>query len=349
MKLRKLFLFGLLGGFFLNSCSSDDDNVNPEPKPETGSYAEGIFVLNEGSQTAGTVTYLSEDLSTVAHEIYQANNDDDLGKFLQSMFFHEENAYIISNGSNLITAVDRNTFEVVGKVDSGLKVPYYAAVVGETAYVTNLAEVVNAPNDDYIAVIDLKNLEVTGTIALNAPAAKVLAEDGFIYVQNSSYGVGNTITVINSATNAVVKTLEVNDGLTDMEIENDYLYVLGTESFETIDLTTGQKVSEVIFTEDLQGVSNLEVEDGAAYFTLGNAVYTMAVGAAAGPAAPVIEYTSNSQWGKMYGFEVEDGRIYIGDAGDFASNGFIEVYTTSGEFVKKINVGVGPNGFYFND
>ncbi len=353
MKLSKLFLFGVLGGLFFNSCSSDDDNVDPQPEPEVGVYSEGLFVLNEGAQAAGTVTYISDDMETVENEIYQANNNDDLGMFLQSMFFHEDNAYIISNGSNLITAVDRNTFEVVGKVDSGLKVPYYAAVVGETAYVTNLAEVIDTPNDDYIALVDLKTLEVTGTIEIDGPASKIIAEDDFVYVQNSSYGVGNTITVINSATKDVVKTIQVNDGLTDMEIENDYLYVLGTGSFETIDLTTGQKVSEVIFSEELQDdikkVANLEVEDGTAYFTLDNAVYAIAVGATTSPSAPMIEYTSESQWGKMYGFEVEDGRIYIGDAGDFASNGFIEVYTTAGEFVKKINVGVGPNGFYFND
>jgi DNA-binding beta-propeller fold protein YncE len=349
MKLSKLFLFGVLGGLFFNSCSSDDDNVDPQPEPEVGVYSEGLFVLNEGAQAAGTVTYISDDMETVENEIYQANNNDDLGMFLQSMFFHEDNAYIISNGSNLITAVDRNTFEVVGKVDSGLKVPYYAAVVGETAYVTNLAEVIDTPNDDYIALVDLKTLEVTGTIELDGPASKIIAEDEFVYVQNSSYGVGNIITVINSATKDVVKTIQVNDGLTDMEIENDYLYVLGNGSFEAIDLTTGQRVSEIIFTEDLQGVSHLEVEDGTAYFTLSNAVYAMEVGATTSPATPIIEYTSDSQWGKMYGFEVEDGKIYIGDAGDFGSNGFIQVYTTSGEFLKQISVGVAPNGFYFND
>lgn len=348
MKLSKLFLLGLLVGLFLNSCSSDDDNVDPQPEPEVGDYSEGLFVLNEGVQAAGTVTFVSNDLEVVENEIYQANNDDDLGMFLQSMFFNEDNAYIISNGSNLITVVDRNTFEVVGKVDNGLTVPYYAAVTGGKAYVTNLNSF-DTSTDDFVAVIDLETLEVTHTIELNAAASNILEDDGFVYVQNSSFGTGNTITVINSATNSIVKTLEVNDGLTDMEIENDYLYVLGSGSFETIDLTTGQKVSELVLTDDLQGASNLEIEDGTVYFTLDNAIYAMEIGATTSPSAPIIEYTSESQWGKMYGFEVEDGRIYIGDAGDFASNGFIEVYTTAGEFVKKIEVGVGPNGFYFND
>lgn len=346
MKLKKLFLFGLFGAFFLNSCSSDDDSVDPEP--EQGAYSDGLLVLNEGAQAAGTVTYISEDLETVENEIYQANNNDDLGMFLQSMFFHEDNAYIISNGSNLITVVDRNTFEVVGKVDSDLVVPYYAAVAGGKAYVTNINSF-DTSADDFVAVVDLGTLEVTHTIELNAAASNILEDDGFVYVQNSSFGTGNTITVINSATNAIVKTIQVNDGLTDMDIENAYLYVLGSGSFQTIDLTTGNVVSEVIFADELQGVSKLDVEDGTAYFTLDNAVYSMQVGATEGPVEPIIEYSSNSEWGKMYGFEVEDGRIYIGDAGDFASNGFIQVYNTSGELLKQISTGVAPNGFYFND
>jgi hypothetical protein len=348
MKLKKLFLFGLLGAFFLNSCSSDDDSVNPEPEPETGAYSDGLFVLNEGSQAAGTVTYVANDLEVVENEIYQANNNDDLGMYLQSMFFHEDNAYIISNGSNLITAVDRNTFEVVGKVDSDLVVPYFAAVTGGKAYVTNINSF-DTSTDDFVAVVDLETLKVIDIIEQTSGASKILEDDEFVYVQNSSFGVGNTITVINSATNVIVETIEVNDGLTDMDIENAYLYVLSLGSFQTVDLTTGEVVSEVIFPDELQGVSKLDVEDGTAYFTLANAVYSMEVGATEGPTEPMIEYSSDSQWGKMYGFEVQDGRIYIGDAGDFASNGFIQVYNTLGELLKEITTGVAPNGFYFNN
>ena len=50
----------------------------------------------------------------------------------------------------------------------------------------------------------------------------------------------------------------------------------------------------------------------------------------------------------MYGFEVEDDRIYIADGGDFSSDSFIEVYSTEGNLLKNIRVGLGPNGFYFN-
>ncbi|UJH91967.1 hypothetical protein LZ575_04850 [Antarcticibacterium sp. 1MA-6-2] len=50
MKITRSFLFGMLGAFLLNSCSSDDDIVE---LPEEGSeYSNGFFVLNEGSQAA---------------------------------------------------------------------------------------------------------------------------------------------------------------------------------------------------------------------------------------------------------------------------------------------------------
>jgi DNA-binding beta-propeller fold protein YncE len=50
-----------------------------------------------------------------------------------------------------------------------------------------------------------------------------------------------------------------------------------------------------------------------------------------------------------YGFAVNGTRIYISEAAqDFSSDGKVFVYTTSGELLDEIPVGLGPNGFYFN-
>ena len=50
----------------------------------------------------------------------------------------------------------------------------------------------------------------------------------------------------------------------------------------------------------------------------------------------------------MYGFAVENDRIYIADGGDFSSDSFVEIYSLNGSLLKNITVGLGPNGFYFN-
>jgi hypothetical protein len=50
----------------------------------------------------------------------------------------------------------------------------------------------------------------------------------------------------------------------------------------------------------------------------------------------------------MYGFAVNDGKIYIADGGDFSSDSQIYIYSTTGTLLNPVAVGVGPNGFYFN-
>ena len=45
---------------------------------------------------------------------------------------------------------------------------------------------------------------------------------------------------------------------------------------------------------------------------------------------PIFKYTSTSQYGVMYGFAVENDKIYIADGGDFASNGKAYVYSLTG-------------------
>lgn len=348
MKTTKLFLSAILGAFLLNSCSIDDDSTTPEPVNE-GDYTDGFFVLNEGSQSAGTVTHISEDLQTLEQEVYSAVNDgDDIGQFAQSMFFSDEFAFIIGGGSNLITVVDRYTFELVGKIETGLQAPRYGAVVEGKAYVTNHAAW-DTNQDDYLAIINIEELEVEETIILGDYTETIIENDGLLYIENAAYGTGNAISVFNPATNSVERTINVSDGLNSIEIENNRLYALSSGELAVVDLSSGETVSEIPFSEEFAGASNVEVAGGNIYYTIGSAVYTIATEATEPAEDALIEYETSSGWGVMYGFEVEDDRIYIADGGDFSSNSFVEVYTTGGELLGKVDVGVGPNGFYFNN
>ena len=353
-RISKLLTMAIISGLFLNSCSSDDDIVDPvEPQPEEGAYTDGFFVLNEGNSGGGSVTFINNDLENVEQEIYKAANaGDDLGQYMQSIFFEDDLAFIISNGSNLITVVDRHTFELVGKVDSGLNVPRYGTVENGKAYVTNLAGFENADAtefDDYVAVIDLETLQVEETIALNAPAEYIVEEAGNIYVQNAVFGAGNTVSVIDAGSNEIVNIIETEETLNSIEIENGALYALSASKLEKIDLISGAVLDEIEINTDAGSAANLVVEDGIIYYTIGNSVFMMEENAEVAPEDALFSYTSNSDFGIMYGFEVEDDRIYIADGGDFSSNSFVEIYSLSGELLENIEVGVAPNGFYFND
>src|SRR5690625_618665 len=119
-RLGKCLILVFIGIFLLNSCSSDDDFMegpddgteNPSDKP----YENGFFVLNEGQfPNEGTVTFISDDLQTVEQKIFQEVNDGmELGNTPQSMFFDEDNVYIVTNSSNFIRVADRYTFKDKG-------------------------------------------------------------------------------------------------------------------------------------------------------------------------------------------------------------------------------------------
>lgn len=344
MKITQLFLFGMFAAFLFSSCSTEDEPVVEQP---AGDYAGGIFVVNEGSQSAGTVTFVGSDLQTVEQEIYAGVNEgDDLGNYVQSMFFTEELAFIISSGSNLITVVDRHTFELAGKIDSGLNMPRYGVAVDGKAYVTNQAAW-DTSEDDYIAIIDIATLTVEEPVILNAVAEEIMEGNGYLYVQNAAFGAGNQISIFNPSNKTIEGTITVGEGLNSMDVENNTLYALSSGKLEMIDLSTHTLISEIA-SEDLAGAQNLEVENGQLYYTIANGVYTIETGATAPASGPLLEYSSNSDWGVMYGFEVKEDRIFIADGGDFTSNSFVEVYSTGGALLENVEVGVGPNGIYFN-
>lgn len=365
----KFFVIAGLSLALFSSCS-DDDDFNPESgienpdegdpdegqDPQESPYGNGFFVTNEGVQSAGTITHISSDYQNVEQEVFTSNNPDaeDLGMFIQSMFFDDNGrAYIISNGSNLITVVDRNTFELIGTVDSGLDVPRYGAVENGSAYVTNQA-VFGDDTDDYVAVIDTASLEVEETVTVGAEVENIEDENGMLYIQNAAYGSGDQISVFDPAVNQVTQTVTTADSLNSMEIENGAIYAMTRYKLQKIDLGDLSVTDQVDFnyTDDAgMAVSpqNLNIEEGQMYYTVNDGVYSMDLSSTTAAQEPLLTYGSDSASGVFYGFAVEDQNIYIADGGDFASDSYIKIYDLAGSEIQQIDVGVGPNGFYFGD
>lgn len=350
MKFSKLFFAAFTGAVFFGSCTSDDQANDPPI-----AYGDGFFVLNEGNMASGSVTFISNDLGLSRPDIFSsaANAGESTGGYLQSMFFDGDKAYIISNGSNKITVVNRITFEYLATIDTGLAAPRYGVALNGKAYVTNLNDFMSA-TDDYVAVIDLETLSVGAPIAVNDYADHILAHNGKLYVANGSFGAGNHITVIDAATNAVESTIAVGSSPNSIEIDGDILYVLcGTMSDDSklyrIDTAQNLVLDSVTFAPTLDNAQNLDIENGKAYFTVGAKIYAVAADATAVDDVALVDTQSDSPY-IGYGFAVHADKIFIAEAaGDFASDGKVLIYSTDGNFLTQMPVGLGPNGFFFND
>lgn len=354
MKFSKLFLVALVSSLVFVSCTD-----NGTESVDAGDYNNGVLVLNEGSAGQGSVSYISSDLTTFTQDAYTtANPADLLGNYVQNIFFDGNKAFIIAGGSNKITVVDRNTFKIIGKIETGLKNPRYGVASNGKAYVTNANTYAAWPvtagdagnTDDYIAVINLSTYTVDSKIQLNATANRIVLANGKLYV-TEPYN-NNKLVVVNPTTSAI-ENINIGSDADSMEEKDGVLYILrspyGVASEIVKVKLSDASLTTIAFPSDLKGAKNLDIEQNKIYYTKGTSVYGMSITSSEASSVPILTYSSTSDYGKMYGFAVKNNRIYIGDGGDFTANSKAYVYSLTGTLEKEFTVGVGPNGFYFNN
>lgn len=333
------------------SCDKNDDDIIVAK----GAFEGGYFILNEsGGNNSAIVTYVDAEGVVTPDPYFLVNpTHNAIGTYLQDMFFDDTRGFIISGSANAITVVDRYTLEYITTIDTDMNAPRYGTVEGGKAYVTNTGDWSSA-TDDFVTVIDLDTY-ATSTIAINNNAERITSTGGKVYVANGYYGSGNSVTVINTSNNQLsVIDLGAGNCPNSMDVENGALYVMtynygSNGKFFGINLSSQSITTEKDLPASLVDTHNLQVENNQAYFTVDNGVYTFGVsGSVAISNTPLFSYESTSAWGAMYGFAVKDNTIYIAEGGDFASNSTAYEYSLTGELLKTVSTGVGPNSFHFN-
>jgi len=352
MKIRNVFLSLLIIGLSW-SCSNDDNEDIQEPM---GDYANGILVSNEGpfSNGSGTVSFISEDLSVVNNGIYKIKNEEDLGNVVQSIGFTEDEAFIVANVSNRINVVNRFTFEKIASITDGLNNPRYFTEANGKGYVTNWGDTADE-TDDYVAVINLQNYTVEGTISVVLGPEAILAKDNMVYVAHQgAWGQNNKVSVISTTSNEVVKTLRVGDVPNSMQLDaSGDLWVLASgKPAYTEDETPGvlskintstNEVDANFEFEITEHPGKLNMDRNNMYYCLGGTVYKQS------SSATTLDKESALDNVSFYAMVINNGRLYGTDAGDYASNGTLTVYDLNTKLaIDTLTMGIIPGGIYFN-
>ncbi|PRY10715.1 YVTN family beta-propeller protein [Pontibacter ummariensis] len=355
---RSLFLAASLAFSAFTFTSCNDDNDGP-----SGAYAEdGVFVVNEGNfqQSNGSISFYNNNTNQIQQGIFSKENEGRiLGDVVQDLTISSDRAFIVVNNSNKVEVVNANTFQSLGTVE-GVALPRYFTVLNnDKGYVT---EWVSFSSPGRVAVVDLNDYTVTKTIEIGAQPEDLLLVGGKLYVTNNG---DNTVSVINTATDAVEATITVPDAPTDLVLDrNNNVWVLSagkvvyTPDWSAIDYdqTTAGALSLInpstntvqasyTFDSNQSQPGNLAINGSGdkLYFTYNGKTFVQDISASSLTNAVFLDRS-------FYGLDVdpETGYIYGGDAGGFSGNGTVYVYRPDGTQVKTFTAGIAPNGFVFN-
>ncbi len=318
-----------------------------------GNYALGYFITNEGNfgSGIGTLSFVGND-GVVIHNVYQTVNGEPMGNLLQSMYFYEDNAYLVLNGSHKVIVTNRYTMEKIATIEGeNINNPRYFVAIGDKGYVSNW----NDPfvtSDDFIAVIDLNTNTVESTISVDEGPEDLLINDAKLYVNlQGGYGQNNKVLIIDTDNDSVITEIPVGDVPNSIKVDkNDDIWIVcgGKPSF-----TGNESSGSLVKISDDSVVLNIDFEltehpehlsinstNDVLYYALNGKIYNMN-----------IESTTSTEIsgydGFYYGMSINNDKLYTLNAGDFNSEGELKIFDLNTNTSEIITTGIIPNSVVF--
>lgn len=355
--MKKIILSILALSLVVFSCSNDDDAVTTQQF--LGDYENGVLIVGEGGfNTSGTVSFVSNDLTTTENEVYFNVNEEEIGSFFQSIGFNGDLAYLVID-SGTILVVNRYTFKKVGSISTGLSSPRFITFSNGKGYVSNWGDP-NNTTDDFIAVIDLSNNTVENVVPVALGPEQLISNGNKLFISHKgAYGSNNIVSVLN-VIDDLVTTITLNDKPDEMIINNagelvvlsegDVLYdanynVIGhTEaSINKIDMSTNTLTSSIAFANE-EHPSLMTYANGNLYYVLNNKVYSLSDADTVLPTTSTVDLTASY----AYGMAVIGNNVFITDA-NFSGQSNLLIYDlSSGTQTSSFNVGLAASKIYFN-
>ena len=358
-KLSLLLLMAL--ALVVVGCKNDEPKPGPDPEPEpipTEEVSE-LFVVNGGNfgTPNSSLTLYNLDKEEAIQNVFYDANGAKLGDSAQSMWIDEEDntAWICVSNSNVVFAIDTETFKEKGRIENIVSPRYFMEVADGKAYVSQMYT-------NYISIVDTEKYTVTGTIEIpGMDAAMGSSEElkligGYVYCNLWSYN--KEVIKIDPATDKIVDRIETGIQPRSMAYDEQHnlLWVLNdggawdgnpvgyeAPTLVGIDLATF-KITQIQEMNLGESVSSLLYNDGKLYW-LSWGVYCMPVENLSEvklPKAPLIENV-----GYFYALTInpDNGDIYVADAVDFMQAGSVYIYDENGTKKGSFATGIIPTNF----
>jgi YVTN family beta-propeller protein len=352
MKTTKNTLFVLLSVLMLTVISCSKEKI----ETPAGAYSNGFFVINEGPfQTGtGTVTFYDADSNKTEQDLFAAVNGRPLGNIAQSMSICNDRGYIIVNNAGKVEVVNISDFKSIATITDLVNPSQFLPVSSYKAYVSDWS--------GNIAVVDLRTNKVSSHIPAGTGPDAMLLSGNHVFVANTGgFTIDSTITVIDPATDQVVKTIRVGDAPNGIvEDREGRIWVMckgngfagwpgpgDTEGrFVQIDPVRLEVVSSFVFpsTGDHPGNMVINRDRTRVYFLNGMGIFQMDLT----QDLPVPAVFASSGFFYSLGYDRKTDYLCATDAGDYVSAGSVlRFVTATATPVDTLQAGIMPRGFAF--
>ncbi|MDQ3048665.1 MAG: hypothetical protein M3R27_14040 [Bacteroidota bacterium] len=359
MKTKQFFFLSALSVLIsFTSCKKD----NPEPEPENpavvSGYDNGVFIVNEGPFGAGTGTlsFYSRSSGSVSNDIFEAKNGYPLGNIAQSMEIYNGKGYVVVNNAGKVEVVDASSLASNGVV-TGLTLPrFFIGIDANKGYVSEWGA---GGTTGAIKIIDLNTKSITGTISTGKGAEGMVKSGTSVYVAcGGGFDNDSVVTVINSATNAVITTINVGANpktirmdaagkiwvLCSGEWDASFTVLVKPGKLVRIDPSTNMVDLSLPFSSTFSQPNSLVTNAAKTmlFYSYNSAVYSHSISASSLSASSLINRSFYA-----LGVDPANDQFFGSDAVDFSSNGKVIRYSSSAVLLDSFNVGVIPGNFCF--
>ncbi len=340
-------LFFLTTVVFLFTFVSCKDNDNPV-EPPSGSTNRSVVVINEGlfSQNNSSITNYNIKDKTVENDVYSAANDNaKLGDTANDLVIVGNKGYISVDQSYKIEVVDINTFKSLGMIDlTNYGEPRHLCLIDSTAgYVTTY--------NDIVLHFDPKTLKVIETVEVGSKPEGIVNLGNKLFVANSGWGTGTTVSVIDVSSFKVTKEITVKINPQTVLEDGANVYVISTGSYngDQNGMISEINPSSLTVTDTLLIPKN----PGKATVASNNQILVIngdgLVQVQTGDLKIIKETlisgsAVNSLYAVIYSvtYDKEDNLIYLGNPKDFAQNGDVAIFDFSGNEKGRFDTGINP-------
>ncbi|SVD56197.1 uncharacterized protein METZ01_LOCUS409051, partial [marine metagenome] len=175
---------------------------------------EGNYYGNDGS------------LWTISEENVDEYPDNPIGNVVQSLYVHEDELYVIINGSSNIQVFDiyEESLTPIQYIDTNGSGPREMLIHGNFLYFTNWYSA-------DVKKINLTTWEIEAEIAMPGLPEDIIIHDGVLYVSitmNHDWTDGTQVITIDPYTNTIIESFEVGSGPGELLGHEGEIYVSRT-------------------------------------------------------------------------------------------------------------------------